>query len=58
MCIYMYIYMCVCVYMCIKTYIHNVDISHYHGIWEFHILMGVSWSWYSSILKVSLLHEI
>ena len=36
----------------------NIHISHYHGIWEFHIHMGVSWSWYSSILKVSSLHGI
>ena len=37
-------------------FLHISRLSHYHGIWEFHILMGVSWSWYSSILKVSSWH--
>ena len=29
----------------IEKYGNMIDVSHYHGIWEFHILMGVSWSW-------------
>ena len=41
----------------VQGYIYiYIYISHCHGIWEFHILMGVSWSWYSLILKVSSWH--